>query len=99
MACADRADPAHAACCTVRDATLKAGHTLITTDYVVDETLALIRFRLGLAAAEAWWRQVDLSTRVRWERIDHDRFERARQVFLQYCATSSCRSPTARASR
>lgn len=29
-------------------------------------------------------RQVDLSTRVRWERIDNDRFERARHLFFQY---------------
>lgn len=84
MACADRADPAHVACCTIRDSTLEAGHALITTDYVVDETLTLIRFRLGLDAAEAWWRQIDLSSRVRWERIDSDRFERARHLFLQY---------------
>lgn len=84
MASADRTDPAHVACCAARDATLKAGHTLITTDYVVDETLTLIRFRLGLEAAEAWWRQIDLSARVRWERIDNDRFERARHLFFQY---------------
>ena len=63
---------------------LEAGHTLITTDFVVDETLTLIRFRLGLGAADAWWRQIDQSARVRWERIENDRFERARHVFFQY---------------
>ena len=66
MACADRADPAHAACTAARDATLEAGRTLITTDFVVDETLTLIRFRLGLAAAQAWWQQIDGSARLRW---------------------------------
>ena len=50
----------------------------------VDETLTLIRFRLGLAAAAAWWRQIEGSTRLRWERVDHDRFERARNLFFQY---------------
>jgi hypothetical protein len=54
MACADRADPAHVACTAARDATLEAGRISITTDFVVDETLTLIRFRLGLAAANAW---------------------------------------------
>ena len=44
----------------------------------------MIRFRLGLPAANAWWRQVDGSSRVRWERIDSVRFERARQLFFQY---------------
>lgn len=83
MACADAADPAHTACCAARDAALQAGQTLVTTDFVVDETLTLIRFRLGLAAAEAWWEQVDRSARLRWERIESDRFERARQLFFQ----------------
>jgi hypothetical protein len=59
MACADRSDPGHVACTAARDATLEAGRLLITTDFVVDETLTLIRFRLGLAAASAWWQQID----------------------------------------
>ena len=84
MACADRADPAHAACTAARDATLEAGRILITTDFVVDETLTLIRFRLGLAAANTWWQQIDGSARLRWERVENDRFERARNLFFQY---------------
>jgi predicted nucleic acid-binding protein len=84
MACADRADPAHEACTAARDATLEASRILITTDFVVDETLTLIRVRLGLAAANAWWQQIDGSTRLRWERVENDRFERARNLFFQY---------------
>jgi predicted nucleic acid-binding protein len=84
MACPDRNDPAHLACMTARDATLEAGRGLITADFVVDETLTLIRFRLGLAAANAWWEQIDGSARLRWERVENDRFERARHLFVQY---------------
>jgi predicted nucleic acid-binding protein len=84
MACADRRNPAHVACMAARDATLEAGRILITTDFVVDETLTLIRFRLGLAAANAWWQQIDGSARLRWERVESDRFERARNLFFQY---------------
>jgi hypothetical protein len=84
VACADAADPAHARSAAARDAALEAGQTLVTTDFVVDETLTLIRMRLGLAAAEAWWHQVDRSPRLRWERIDSDRFEKARAVFFRY---------------
>src|ERR671925_1647330 len=84
MACADRADPAHMACTAARDATLEAGRILITTDFVVDETLTLIRFRLGLAAANTWWQQIDGSARLRWERVENDRFERARNLFFQH---------------
>jgi len=84
MACADGADPAHARCCVARDGALEAGQTLVTTDFVVDETLTLLRLRLGLSAAQTWWQQVDRSSRLRWERIDSDRFEKARQLFFQY---------------
>ena len=56
----------------------------VTTDFVVDETLTLIRFRFGLAAARAWWQQIEGSGRLRWERVESDRFERARNVFFQY---------------
>ena len=84
MACADRGDPAHLACTAARNTTLEAGRILITTDVVVDETLTLIRLRLGLAAANAWWQQIDGSARLRWERVESDRFERARNLFFQY---------------
>src|SRR5262245_17342498 len=84
MACADRADPACQACCAARDAALEAGQTLITTDFIVDETLTLIRMRLGLAAATAWWHQIDGSARLRWERVESGRFEQARHLFFQY---------------
>lgn len=84
MACADGSDPAHVACTAARDATLEAGRLLITTDFVVDETLTIIRIRLGLKAANAWWQQIDGSARLRWERVETDRFERARNLFFQY---------------
>jgi len=80
MACADAADPAHRRASAARDAALENGQAFVTTDYVVDETLALIRFRLGLAAADAWWRQIDSSSRLRWERISVERFDKARAV-------------------
>lgn len=82
--CADSADPAHIRCCGARDGALEACQTLVTTDFVVDETLTLIRFRLGLRAAETWWQQVDRSPRLRRERIDSDRFEKSRDLFFQY---------------
>jgi uncharacterized protein len=84
MACADAADPDHARCIAARDNALETGRTLITSDFVVDETLTLVRIRLGIDAAAEWWRQIDGSPRVQWERIDSNRFERARQLFLRY---------------
>jgi len=84
MACADASDAAHVRCCAARDGALEASQTLVTTDFVVDETLTLLRFRLGLSAAEKWWQQADRSSRLRWERIDSNRFEKARQLFFLY---------------
>ena len=84
MACADRADPAHAAACAARDAALEQGNVLLTTDYVMNETLTLVRMRLGLAAAEAWWHQVERSARLHWERIDELRAEKARRAFFRH---------------
>lgn len=84
MACADAADPAHEGARQARDAALEQGCVLVTTDYVVDETLTLIRLRLGLPAAETWWRQVESSSRVRWECIDTVRADKARSAFFRH---------------
>jgi predicted nucleic acid-binding protein len=84
MACADAADPAHKDCVKARDAWLEQGGLFVTTDYVVDEALTIIRLRLGHSAAEAWWRQVDGSSRIRWEHISPARAERARSLFFRY---------------
>jgi predicted nucleic acid-binding protein len=84
VSCADGADARHRQSTAARDAALEAGQVLVTTDFVVDETLTVLRARLGLSAAEQWWQQVDRSSRLRWERVDSDRFEKARLLFFQY---------------
>ncbi len=66
------------------DWALETGHLLVTTDYVIDETLTLIRMGLGIAAAEAWWAQIEGSSRVRPETIDALRAEKARSVFFRH---------------
>ena len=82
MALADARDPAHAAARQARDTCLRDRGILVTTDYVVDETLTLIRMRLGLHAAEKWWAQIDASSRIRWEWIDPTRAGKARGWFF-----------------
>ena len=84
MACADGADVAHGPARAARDAALEQGSMLVTTDYVIDETLTLIRKRLGLDAAEAWWEQVEGSSRLRWEWVGVTRAEKARRVFFRH---------------
>lgn len=84
VAAADARDAAGPAVREARDRWLSWGGNLITTDYVIDETLTTIRFRLGLAAAEAWWLQIDNSSRLQIEPVDEGRRERARLLFFRY---------------
>ena len=84
MACADESDPAHRKAMAVRDSWLEGRGLLLTSDYVTDETLTLLRLRLGIDAAEAWWRQVEGSSRVRWEYISLARADKARGMFFRY---------------
>ena len=84
VACADAADPAHKKATAARDRWLDGGGLLVTTDYVADETLTLLRFRLGMDAAEAWWKQAEGSSRLRWEFITLARSDKARGLFFRY---------------
>jgi uncharacterized protein len=84
MACADANDPDHRAACAARDDWLQREGILLTTDYVIDETLTLLRLRLGLDAAESWWHSIAASRRVQRELIDEERAERARGIFFRY---------------
>jgi hypothetical protein len=84
VACADEADPAHRRAVGARDDWLEAGGVLVTTDYVVDEALTLVRMRLGLEAAETWWHQVEGSQRLQWEFISLARADKARGLFFRY---------------
>lgn len=84
VACADRSDPAHGKCVACRDAQLRAGAVLLTTDYLVDETLTLLRLRLGLGAAEEWWQRVSDSRRVVTAEVDRDLREDALRWFFRY---------------
>jgi predicted nucleic acid-binding protein len=51
---------------------------------VVDETLTLLRMRLGLPAAERWWEQVEGSRVLRWESVDTTRAAKARALFFRF---------------
>ena len=84
MSLADESDPLHGESIKVRDTWLEQGGVLVTSDYVMDETLTLIRMRIGIKAAERWWEQVSESPRVRWEWISAERAEKARVWFFKW---------------
>ena len=62
----------------------RRGGTFVTTDYVIDETLTLLRMRISIKAAETWWAQIEGSSRVRIEWMNAERIERARSMFFRY---------------
>ncbi len=84
MMLADANDPLHAAARALRDDWLKAGGVFVSSDFVMDETLTLLRTRLGIDAAEAWWSQVEGSGRLLWEWVDTLRAEKARRWFFRW---------------
>ena len=82
MMLSDGADRQHRAALRARRDWLSDGGTLVTTSYVADETLTLLRMRLGLEAARRWWESVEASPRLHWEDIDGARAEKARTMFF-----------------
>jgi hypothetical protein len=84
MMLADASDPLHGRAAAYRDAWLESGGLFVSTDYVLDETITLIRLRLGLGAAEEWWNQVEASRRLLWEWIDPVRAEKARRWLFRW---------------
>ena len=84
MAMADEADPFHRPAMRMRDKHLEKGGLLVTSDYVMDETLTLIRMRIGPDAARKIWEQTSESPRLRWERIDTPRFQAAMEWFFRW---------------
>ena len=85
MSMADKSDQRHVDSIRIRDEWLEQGGILITTNYIVDETLALIRIRLGgVEAAEKWWKQVSGSSRLQVEWIDAEIAEKALGWFFRW---------------
>ena len=78
----DADDRRHAAARKARDRVLRRRGRLVTTDYVVDETLTLLRMRAGLDAAARWWWSLGASDRISIERIGPERTDRALEWFF-----------------
>jgi predicted nucleic acid-binding protein len=82
IALLDGNDPAHDGCVRERDAWLRKGGLLLTSDYVCDETLTLSRKRFGIDVAHRWWQAADGSRHVRWELVTVERAVEARAWFF-----------------
>jgi len=84
VAAANAKDPRHSGVCAARDGWLANRGFLVTTDYVIDETLTTIRSRAGLDVADDWWRQIEASRWLRIERIIPEQINAALSLFFRY---------------
>lgn len=84
MAMADAKDPLHRKSIQFRDKSLEQGAILVTSNYILDETLTLIRMRLGIESAEKWWGIVSESARSHVEWITPERAEKALNFFFHW---------------
>ena len=82
MSMMDAKDPLHTDTVLARDLWMEEGGILVATDYVFDETLTLIRMRLGLDAAEKWWEMASASPRCSLEWMTPERVEKATTWFF-----------------
>ena len=78
----DAADPHHEASCSFKDGFLRRRGLFVTTDYIIDETLTLLRMRMGLDVARKWWWTVENSEMLKNEAIDFQRAAAARDWFF-----------------
>ena len=84
MTMVDSKDPLHVQSLEVRDKWLENGGLLVTSDYVLDETLTLIRVRLGLKAAKEWYKIITGSPRCIIEWITPERVQKAIRWFFDW---------------
>jgi hypothetical protein len=84
MAMADGNDPLHRKSIQFRDKSLEQGAILVTSNYILDETLTLIRMRLGIESAEKWWGMISESARSHVEWITPGRAEKALHFFFHW---------------
>ena len=80
----DRRDGAHQRAASEVKRLIAGGSRLVTTDYVIDESCTLARFRSGSAAASRLLDVLDQTVALAIEWIGPDRFDLARRLFRKH---------------
>ena len=87
LALTDRREPRHAAVHALVSGLLHAGGSVVTTDYILDETFTIIFRRLPLPRARRFLttiEQAEGDQSLHIERILPERFTRAKQLRLRF---------------
>jgi predicted nucleic acid-binding protein len=86
-ALADKADADHELAQLTNDELLDAGHTFVTTNFVLDETLTLIRYNVSHTAAVKFWQTLQKLIAARLVilvRVGEDQEAAAWRIFERY---------------
>lgn len=84
FALAAKRDPAHRPAVAAYEKLLRAGVRVVTTDYVVDETLTLTKARIDAPTSLALLDRMERSEAIDLEILDRDRFVASKQYFRKH---------------
>ena len=84
LAIENRRDAHHAQAVEARDAYLKRHETLITSDYVLDESYTIIRLRAGHSIAVAFGEAIRRSALLQIEPVTLEGLEAAWRIFKRF---------------
>jgi predicted nucleic acid-binding protein len=84
LAIENRRDAHHERALAFRDASLDAGQTFVTSDYVLDESYTLIRLRVGHAVAVQFGEDVRASRLLRVDHVTPEIVEAGWRIFKAF---------------
>lgn len=77
-------DPAHRPAVTTYEKLLRAGARVVTTDYIVDETLTLTKARIDASTAIALLDRIERSEAIDLELLSGESFLASKQYFRKH---------------
>lgn len=77
-------DPAHRPAVTTYEKLLRAGARIVTTDYIVDETLTLTKGRIDASTAIALLDRIERSEAIDLELLSGESFLASKQYFRKH---------------
>jgi predicted nucleic acid-binding protein len=78
-------DPAHQPAVTAYEKLLRAGSRVVTSDYIIDETLTLTKARINAESALALLDRIEASEAIDLEEITPARFSSSKTYFRKHC--------------
>ena len=77
-------DPAHQPAVTIYEKLLRGRGRVVTSDYIIDETLTLTKARINAEKSLALLERIEASESIDFEEIDSSRFTSAKTYFRKH---------------